>query len=156
MKESTYKAIVATGVLAVLALVASTYQPNSAQAQALGGQKRELWSCSVDNIGATLTLCKGNPDFQRALFITDIVTQSTTTTGGTFGLQYGTGSNCGTGATAVFPSSTTTARFSSPASTSPAGIIQLLSPVRVPQGKDLCLLGVGTNTTTAQIQGYIE
>lgn len=132
--------------------------PKSAHAQALSGAKREIWTCSLDNIAATLTRCKDNPDSQKALFITDIITQSTTTTGGQFGLQYGNNgtANCGASATALFPSSTTTARLASPANTSPAGVIQLLTPIRVPPGKDLCLLGVATNTTTAQINGYIE
>jgi len=150
---------VLTGLLglALVGLLVADLAPR-ANAQVTVGPKREPWSCSVDNIGATLTLCKANPDIQRALFITDVITQSTTTTGGTFILRYGDsgGSNCATNTVSVFPSGATAARFSSPASTSPAGVIQLLTPTRVPPGKDLCLLGVATNTTTAQISGYIE
>lgn len=149
--------VLAVTALAIVGLVTLEYAPK-ANAQALGGLKREIWTCSLDNIAATLTRCKDNPDSQKALFITDIITQSTTTTGGQFGLQYGNNgtANCGASATALFPSSTTTARLASPANTSPAGVIQLLTPIRVPPGKDLCLLGVATNTTTAQINGYIE
>lgn len=158
--KTTKEKVIALLVFYALAFVGiwAITPTDTAHAQALGGQKREIWTCSVDNIAATLTRCKDNPDPQRALYITDIITQSTTTTGGQFGLRYGDSgtANCGANTANVLPSGVATARFSSPANTSPAGVIQLLTPLRVPAGKDLCLLGVATNTTTAQINGYIE
>jgi hypothetical protein len=117
---------------------------------------RAIWTCSLDDIAATLTRCKDNPDPQYAMYITDIVAQSTTTTGGTFLIRYGDNgtANCGANTVSVLPSAATAARLSAPANTSPATIIQLLTPLRVPPGKDLCVLGVATNTFTGQINGY--
>ncbi len=139
----------------VLALAASV--PASAQDIRPVGVP---FACGADNIGATLTEltnCAALSQTQAALryYITAIVTQSTTTTGGTFALRSGTGTNCGTGTANVLPASVGTARYSSPASTSPAGVIAFNPPVLVTPGHALCVLGVATNTTTISVFGFI-
>ena len=118
------------------------------------------FACGADNIGATLTEltgCAALSQTQSALryYITTVLTQSTTTTGGTFSLQSGTGTNCGTGTAKIIPASVTTARMSSPASTSPAGVMNFAVPIPVTPGHALCVLGVATNTTTISVFGFI-
>lgn len=91
----------------------------------------------------------------RTMYVTTVVAQSTTSTAGTFLLETGTGTNCGTGTTSFFPSAASVARIGSAANTAAPTVIALTTPLRVPPGKDLCLLGVATNTTTAVIAGYV-
>ena len=115
------------------------------------------FTCSADNIGATLTRLTGctAPDPGLTFYVTDIIAQSTTTTSGQFILRYGTGTNCGTGTTSLFPSAATAARIASPANTAAPTVIPFRTPLRVPDGKDVCVLGVATNTTTIQLVGYV-
>jgi hypothetical protein len=128
----------------------------SAQAQVSISPRRETWSCSLDNVAASLTLCIGNPDNRRAMFLTDVLAQSTTSTGGQFIIRYGTGSNCATGTTSLLPSAATAARLSAAGNGVAATSIQLLSAPRVPPGNDICILGVATNTFSGQLMGYYE
>jgi hypothetical protein len=114
------------------------------------------WSCSVDNIGATLTVCKYHPDPSKRLYITDIVASSTTATGGQMLLEYGTGTNCGTGTTALFPSAASAVRFGYPGNASAPAMLRFQTPVIVPYGKDLCVLAVNTNTISLHVVGYIS
>lgn len=115
------------------------------------------WTCSLDNIAATLTKCYENKDPSVALYITDIVAQSTTSTAGQFLLEYGTGTNCGTGTTALFPSAAAVVRLTAPPNTIPPTVVSFRTPLKVPTstvGNDLCALGVATNTLTIQVFGY--
>jgi len=144
-------------LLLVAAFALATVAPAAAQGLRPVGVP---FQCGADNIAATLTELTGCPALSQAspllrYYITTIVTQSTTTTGGTFSLQSGTGTNCGTGTAKIIPSSVTTARMSSPASTSPAGVISFEMPVPVTPGHALCVLGVATNTTTISVYGFI-
>jgi hypothetical protein len=117
-----------------LPLLAYTVARLYAQPSIAGHQQGTTgWSCSLDDIGATLTLCIRAAEEGSTLYITDLVGQSTTGTAGQFILRTGTGSNCGTGTASLLPS----------------------APIRVPHGKDLCLLGVATQTFTGQIWGYV-
>jgi len=115
----------------------------------------EPWTCSLDNIGATLTLCKANQDPALKLYITDIFAQSTTATAGLMLIQYGTGANCGTGTTSLFPSSASVPRIVYPSNALFTGGIAFNGPLIVPGGKDLCVLGTVTNTVTIQMIGYM-
>jgi hypothetical protein len=128
--------------------------PRAARAQSIAGLQ---FTCAADDIGATLTRLTGciapEPGMRR--YVTDIVAQSTTTTSGQFILRFGTGTNCGTGTTSLLPSAATAARLASPANTAAPTIITLRSPLVVPSEKDLCVLGVATNTTSIQITGYV-
>jgi hypothetical protein len=114
------------------------------------------WTCSVDNIGATLTLCKDGVPPGYKLYITDLVAQSTTATAGQMLLRYGTGTNCGTGTTSVLPSGATAARLAYAGSGSAPTHLRLATPLSVPAAKDLCIIGTATNTVTAQIIGEIR
>jgi len=114
------------------------------------------WTCSLDNIGATLTLCIIAPTDSTKRYITDIVAQSTTATAGQFILRTGTGTNCGTGTASLFPSAATVIRYSAPGNGSAPTVISFRTPLEVPKDKDLCMLGVGTNTVTMQIQGFLS
>jgi hypothetical protein len=116
------------------------------------------WTCALDDIGATLTRCALSADVPSGLarYITDITAQSTTTTGGGFILRTGTGTNCGTGTVSLFPGgAATAARWGAAASTAAPTTLTFRTPILVPDGKDLCVLGRATDTTTIQITGYL-
>jgi len=113
----------------------------------------EAWTCSVDNIGATLTLCKASKNNYR-LYITDVLVQSTTATGAGFLLRYGTGSACGTGTVSLLPSGAAVPRIGYPAATSAPTKLSFVTPISAPKDTDLCIICTVTNTCTAQLSGY--
>ena len=146
---------------AVGAVVAATLLASLAS-QGVKAQTSGLqFTCSADDIAATLTKLTNcddadlpaQPGMRR--YITDVVAQSTTTTSGQWILRYGTGTNCGTGTTSLFPAAASVVRIAAPASTAAPTIIPFRTPIIVPSGKDLCVLGVATNTTTIQVNGYV-
>ncbi len=112
------------------------------------------WSCGLNSIAATLTQCQAAPASGLSLYVTDFFVQTTTITSGTFALQQGTGSNCGTGTAALFPVSGTANRFNAPVTTSSVASIGFLSPLKLTAANALCLIGVATNTISAQISGF--
>lgn len=120
-----------------------------------------FFTCSVDNIGATLTLCQSAPVLNQRLYITDIVAQSTTATAGLMLLQTGTAqaiggtANCGTGTLSLYPSSAAVPRIAYNANTGPPTVVSLQMPIVVTQNKDLCVIGTAVNTVTLQITGYV-
>lgn len=139
----------------VLAVIAASTRKAEAQIPP-PSQVASIFTCSVDNVAATLTkVCTAQSDPTLTMYVTTVVAQSTTSTAGTFLLEYGTGTNCGTGTTSFFPSAASVARLGSAANTAAPTVIALTTPLKVPAGKDLCLLGVATNTTTAVIAGYL-
>lgn len=129
------------------------------------------WSCSLDDVGATLTKCvvsKGSMPYdsltQERLYITDLVAQSTTATVGQFILRYGTGTNCGTGTTSLFPAAATVVRFAYPPNTAAPLVIQFANPLIVPasvsaatgaEHPHLCALGIATQTLSLHVGGYV-
>jgi hypothetical protein len=145
--------VTAMVTLLFAALVASYNDRVEAQSMNPGPS----WSCSLDDIGATLTRCAVGSDVPSGLarYITDITAQSTTTTGGGFILRTGTGTNCATGTVSLFPSAATAARWGAAANTAAPSTLQFRTPILVPDGKDLCVLGRATDTTTIQIGGYL-
>jgi hypothetical protein len=118
-----------------------------------GGPVR--FACSVNAIAATLTQCQAAPGAGLSLYVTDLWWQSTTTTAGTGALQYGTGSNCGTGTTALFPASGTANRYGYPASSTAATNFSFATPLKVAANNALCIIGVATNTVRADILGFV-
>ena len=143
--------------LIALALIAVMALPEDPPSLAQPTPNRGAWSCSVDNIAASLTKCAPTPAAPAGLrtFITDIVAQSTTGTAGQFLLRTGTGTNCATGTTSIFPSSAGgTVRWAAPANTVAPFVADLNTPLIVPADTDVCLLGVATNTVTAHLSGY--
>jgi hypothetical protein len=145
----TYKAVLAACAV-VLGLAVVLSATRNTHAQTLGGVP---FTCGLDDIGATLTLCYTNSDPSERLYVTGIVAQSTTATAGQFILRYGTGANCGTGTVSLFPSAATAVRVAYAGNTAAPTVISLPTPLIVPAGKDLCALGVVTNTLTIQIVG---
>lgn len=115
------------------------------------------FTCSADNIANTLTQLTGCAGAGAGLkyYITDVVASSTTSTGGQWILRTGTGTNCGTGTASILPSAATAARFSAPANTSASTAISFNTPIVTAANVQVCVLGVATNTTTIQINGYI-
>lgn len=112
------------------------------------------WTCSLDNIAATLTECKAAPGAGRQLYITSIHAQSTTATAGQFILRTGTGANCGTSTLSLFPAAATVVRFAAPGNGSPPTDVNFTTPLQAPVNTAICMLGVATNTVTIQISGY--
>jgi hypothetical protein len=113
--------------------------------------------CRADNIGTTktvLTNCAA-PGAGLSIYVTDIIAQSTTATGGNFSLQHGTGGACGTGSTAFLPPIAGT--HLAPANTSVTGPFQIhyQIPRKVLANNELCVTGVVTNTTNVNVIGFI-
>lgn len=112
------------------------------------------WSCGLDAVGATLTQCQAAPAAGLKLYITDIVAQSTTATGGQMLIRFGTGTNCATGLTSLFPSAATVARIGYPGNASAPTVIQFLTPIPAAAANAICVIGVATNTLSIQINGF--
>lgn len=113
-----------------------------------------IWTCGVNNVAASLTQCQAAPGANLKLYITGIYVQTTTTTSGTYAIQTGTGSNCGTGTAALFPVSGTGNRFNAPITSNAMAAITFPVPLVAPANSAVCLIGVATNTISAQIVGF--
>jgi hypothetical protein len=113
------------------------------------------WTCGLAGLAATLTECQALAA-GRTYFITDIVVGTTTATSGTYSIQSGTGTNCGTGGTAVFPAApgTTSSRYQAPIAANPVAVIALRQPLAVTTAHAICVIGVATNTININLSGY--
>lgn len=107
------------------------------------------FTCQLNAVGTSLTECQALTTGKR-ISVQQIIVNSTTTTGAGFSLQYGTGTNCGSGTGALFPSTNTIHRFSYSPSTSGPTIINFLIPLMVPVSNALCVV-TSSVTNTAQI-----
>lgn len=114
----------------------------------------DRWDCDLDNIGTTLTECQAAPGASLSLYVMGYMAGSTTATAGQHMLRYGTGTNCGTGTTTLFPGTGTTPRVPSPLNTGEPTIVTFPMAIKVPTNTALCVLGVATNTTWIVINGY--
>lgn len=112
------------------------------------------WSCSLDNIGATLTQCQAAPGAGLKLYLTDIMVQSTTAIAGQFLVRFGTGVNCGTGTTSLLPAAATVVRLAYPSNTATATSFSFLTPLSATAANAICILCVVTNTCTVQMSGF--
>lgn len=113
------------------------------------------WQCSLTGIAATLTECRAAPAAGLRLYVTDITAQSNTATAGTFAIQSGTGTNCGTGTTAVLPKSGTANRYGYPGNASAPAVWNLSVPLVPTAAHAICAIGTVTNTLNLEIGGYI-
>lgn len=113
------------------------------------------FTCSLTGLAAALTQCQAAPAAGQRLYVTDIVVQTTTATSGLYALQTGTGVNCATATTALFPSSSTAARLNAPINTQATASINLTTPFVAPADHALCVIGTATNTISIQISGYV-
>ena len=116
-----------------------------------------LFSGGVTAIAATLTQIVAAPAAGTSLYVTDISAVSDTATAGQMTLRYGTGANCVTGTTTLWPAAAavTTGKFPYPANTAASpSIYNFSTPLKVPAANALCIICVATNTCTASVQGY--
>jgi hypothetical protein len=112
-----------------------------------------IWSCGLAGVAASLTQCQAAPGASLSLYITDILTTSSTTTSGLFTLRYGTGANCGTGTGNIFAASAT-ATLANGANTLGQAVKTFQTPIKIPANNAICVLGVATNTTNITINGF--
>jgi hypothetical protein len=122
------------------------------EAQQLGGMPQV---CTVFNTSTTTLVafvgagCVGR-EAQTAFYITSITAGATVissaTTDEQLELKYGTGTNCGTGTTALW--SAYNLANTSVVPTFP-------TPLKVPGGKDLCWMDAGTGSKTFVVAGYL-
>jgi len=146
------KRLVVVGVLLAFIFVSFKAQ---AQNYIRPGILSKSWSCSLVGLAATLTECQAIPSQSTDRhYITDIVIQTTTATSGTFQIRSGTGTNCATAATVLFPA--IAGAFNSPPTAEPMAIINFITPIRPPAGDAICVIGQATNTTDIQIQGFLS
>lgn len=113
------------------------------------------WTCGLAGLAATLTQCQALVA-GRTYYITDIVVGTTTTTAGDYAIQSGTGTNCATGTTVVFPSAPAdaAARYKAPISSGPIGVIALRQPIPVTAAHAICVIGTAINTINVNLSGY--
>jgi len=116
------------------------------------------WSCNQQGLAASLTQCQAAPASGYSLYLTSIIATTTTGTAGTFAVRYGTGSNCGTGTTGLWPQpgGTTPSRtVTAPISTAAPMVINL-GPVgiKVTAANAICVIGTATNTIDIVLSGY--
>lgn len=142
---------IAAATLLVLALSLSA----DAQVYIRNGQLSQSWTCSLAGQAASLAECKALVA-GRTYYITDIVVGTTTTTAGSYAIQSGTGTNCGSNTTAVFPINSTSARFLAPISTAASAMISLTTPIPVTVSHAVCVIGTATNTINIQISGFFQ
>ena len=126
---------------------------NGSTAQAQSSSPGEAWECSLDAVGATLTLCETAKSGYR-MYLTDVVMQSATATGGLMLVRYGTGSACGTGTVSLLPSAAAVPRLAYPANTAATTHINLQTPLSTAKETDICVICTVTNTCTVQLSGY--
>ena len=113
------------------------------------------WSCYQTGIAAALTQCQAAAAAGLRNYVTGLVAQSTTSTGGAFTVNYGTGANCGTGNTGLLaPGQTTVAFTMAPTSASPT-VMTFNPPLAPAQANAVCVLGVATNTLNITLYGYV-
>lgn len=124
-----------------------------AQMYIRSGQLSQSWTCSQAGLAASLTECIALSAGNRH-YITDIVVQTTTGTTGTYAVQSGTGTNCGTATTALYPSSGTGDRFNAPINTQPTAVVSLTTPIVPTVGHAICVIGVAVNTIDIQLFGF--
>jgi hypothetical protein len=113
------------------------------------------FSCGLNAVAATLTQCQAAPAAGLKLYVTAVYVQTTTATSGTYAIQTGTGANCVTGTAALFPVSGTANRFNAPITTSAMAALTFPVPLAAPAASAICLIGIATNTISAQIVGFI-
>lgn len=116
------------------------------------------WSCNLAALAATLTQCQAAPSASYSLYLTAIIATTTTGTAGTFNIQRGTGTNCATTPTGVWPSpgtATPSRTVTAPLVTAAPMVINL-GPVgiKVTAANAICVIGTATNTIDIVLSGY--
>lgn len=116
------------------------------------------WTCSLGQLNGTLTQCLAAPGAGLRAYITDITAATTTSMSGTFIVQYGTGVNCASGTTTIFPILPvgTGVQFGwfTPAQTTPVKFT-FTQPLTPAAANAICVSGTTTNTQNIQLGGFI-
>lgn len=111
------------------------------------------WDCALTGLAAALTQCQAAPASGR-LYITDITVDTTTATAGTYLVEYGTGANCATGTTKLYPSANGPAGWTAPVLGAPQKI-NFTTPLQPAALNAVCVLGTATNTINVELEGFI-
>lgn len=139
---------------AALLILCFLVVPANAQLYIRQGQSSQNFHCSLTAIAATLTECRAIPLVGYRYHITSLTVQSTTATGAGFQIQSGTGTDCGSNTTAVYPSVNTSTKWVAPPNTATPMVKDFITPLPIAKDHAICVLGVATNTTTIQISGF--
>jgi hypothetical protein len=116
-----------------------------------------LFNSATSTVAAALTQVVAAPAAATSLYLTDIMVVSDTATAGQYTLRYGTGTNCGTGTTTIYPNlaSITTGKIPYPGNTANSPFsTTLTTPIKVPAANALCVICVATNTCTINLSGF--
>lgn len=113
-----------------------------------------LFTGGVTAIAAALSQVVAAPAASTSLYLTDVMVMSDTATAGNFLIRYGTGSNCATGTTSIYPSAGIAVKSMYPGNASAPLMLNFHTPLKIPAANALCILCVATNTCTAQFWGY--
>ena len=145
------------GLVALFLVVVLWSVPSmpTAQAQSTILNGYPSWTCSVDNVAATSTQCGNFPKPDESFYLSWVIAQSTTTTGGQFLIQSGTVAGCASGTTSFIPAAAAVIRLGSAANTAAPSLLVFDPPLQVPRGRLLCVLGKATDTTTLQMGGPV-
>ena len=135
----------------LLIVIAALFIQADGHTQSVGPQ----WTCSLDGILDSTTLCLAAAEPGMRRYITDVVAQSIETTAGLFSLHHGTGLNCATGEVVILIDGVSSTRIAAAGSTDAATRMRFKPALIVPSGKDLCVLGDAANGVTTQITGYL-
>ena len=111
------------------------------------------WDCALSALVATLTQCQAAPASGR-LYITDITVDTTTATAGTYLIEYGTGTNCASGTTKLYPSVNGPAGWTAPVLGAPQKI-NFQTPLQPAALNAICVIGTATNTINVELEGFI-
>lgn len=115
------------------------------------------WTCSLGTLAASLTQCFAAPAAGLRAYITDITVDTTTGTAGTYAVEYGTGSNCGTGTNQLFPvapTSGTLTAWTAPVLGAPEKFT-FTQPLVPAAANAICVIGTATNTINIQLGGFV-
>lgn len=118
------------------------------------------WTCSVDAINDSATVCASAPEPGQRRYITDIVAQSNGLAG-FFALYHGKaaalggGASCSTSIAVLIPVGAATPRLAAAASTVAPTVLHFNPAIAIPGGRDFCVEGDPGNTITFQVVGYI-
>lgn len=111
------------------------------------------WDCALAALVASLTQCQAAPAAGR-LYITDITVVTTTATAGTWAVEFGTGTNCGTGTTKLFPSLNGPATWTAPVTGAPQKLM-FATPLQPAALNAICVIGTATNTINVELEGFV-
>jgi len=137
--------------LLLVAVLALLLPMGDVRAQAPGG----FWTCSLDNLNDAYTLCAEKTESGTRRYITDVIAQSTTAVQDVVNIAFEATAACGGLPTdaQLFPSIPNVTRFIAAANTAAPTVANLKTPLIVPAGKNLCVIGGATSTVTVQLSG---